>query len=67
MTGEFTVWDAVRDAARTVLRDEATAWCRAENYPLDQWDIGEAAFIAGGEWMIEAFAKAMQLRSGVVD
>jgi hypothetical protein len=64
MSEDLTVWDAVRDAGRAALRSKAEEWC-GDNYA----DREEAvpAFIAGGEWMIEMFAMAMQLRSPVVD
>lgn len=64
-------WARVREAGAEALRDEGEKWCREENYPFDQRDAAEAAFVAGGEYVIGVIEAALTtlrgLESGVID
>ena len=64
-------WQKMREAGRAALQDEAARrWVDEPGDELETnvlWAKEQArlAFIAGGEFALDAFVKAMQIREGI--
>ena len=52
-------WDKLRESGSEILLAEGEKWGRENNYPLGDRDTIVAAFVAGGQYVIEAMVAAL--------